>query len=54
MKMEAKNPVSAGREVIARMAESDGEARFAREVRAGCWDHRHDVSREIEKAKGKI
>lgn len=49
--MEAQNPITAGREAIARMAESDGEFTFAREVRAGCWDHRRDVTREIEKAR---
>ena len=43
--------VAAGRETIARMAEADNQFTFAREVRAGCWDHRRDVTREIEKAR---
>lgn len=34
------------REIIARRAEDDGEMKFAREVRAGAWDHRNDV-REV-------
>lgn len=39
-----------GREHIARLAEADGEMIFAREVRAGCWDHRNDVAAAIAKA----
>lgn len=31
------------RERIAKAAERDGEMIFAREVRAGAWDHRNDV-----------
>jgi hypothetical protein len=37
--------LAAGRERIARLADEDGERMFAREVRAGCWDHRSDVQR---------
>ena len=37
------------REKIAELAEADGEAQFAREVRAGCWDHRDDVAAAIAK-----
>lgn len=36
-----------GREIIARLAEDDGEHEFAREVRAGMWDHRRDVASSI-------
>lgn len=39
--------ITAGRELIAKLAESEGEAVFAREVRDGCWDHRSDVVRAI-------
>lgn len=39
-----------GREHIAKLAEADGEHAFAREVLAGCWDHRNDVSRAIARA----
>lgn len=31
------------REILAKRAEQDGETAFAREVRAGCWDHRPDL-----------
>jgi hypothetical protein len=44
--------VAAGREAIAALAQTDGEMRFAREVLAGCWDHRRDVAREIERERG--
>jgi len=39
-----------GREEIAKLADADGEFVFAREVRAGCWDHRNDVSKAISRA----
>ncbi len=42
-----------GREYIAKLAEADGEITFAREVRAGCWDHRTDVSLSISRARQK-
>lgn len=32
----------AAREKLAKLAEEDKEFIFAREVRAGCWDHRND------------
>jgi hypothetical protein len=35
--------IEQAREKIASLAEADGEIVFAREVRAGCWDHRNDV-----------
>lgn len=35
--------IEEARERVARVAEKDGETLFAREVRAGCWDHRSDV-----------
>ena len=44
--------IQAGRNRIAALAEKDGEVIFARQVRAGCWDHRRDVSVAIRKAKG--
>lgn len=31
------------REFVARLADAEGEKQFAREVRAGTWDHRRDV-----------
>lgn len=34
-----------GREVIARLAKSEGEHVFAGQVTAGCWDHRNDVKK---------
>lgn len=42
------------RERVAKCAERDGEMVFAREVRAGCWDHRNDVQAALrgEKLKG--
>lgn len=40
----------AGREHIAKLADADGEHQFAREVRAGCWDHRNDVAAAIASA----
>jgi hypothetical protein len=35
--------IEQARERVARVAEADGELQFAREVRAGAWDHRNDV-----------
>ena len=35
--------IESARERVAALAEKNGELRFAREVRAGCWDHRSDV-----------
>lgn len=35
--------IELAREYIAKRAEADREMTFAREVRAGAWDHRHDV-----------
>ena len=35
--------IEEAREIVARLAEKDGETVFAAEVRAGCWDHRRDV-----------
>jgi hypothetical protein len=51
----AKTPiwVTLGRESIARLADADNEATFAREVRAGCWDHRCDVHQAIQREKKK-
>lgn len=43
--------VNRGREHIAKLAEADGEILFARQVRAGSWDHRNDVAWAIAKAK---
>jgi hypothetical protein len=41
-----------GREIIARLAEKEGETVFAQEVRAGCWDHRNDVASAIRNPQG--
>lgn len=41
----------AGRKVIADKAVADQEIIFAREVVAGAWDHRGDVSRAINAAR---
>jgi hypothetical protein len=35
--------IKEARERVAKAATRDGEHRFAREVLAGCWDHRRDV-----------
>ncbi|MBN9601847.1 MAG: hypothetical protein J0G33_02840 [Afipia felis] len=35
--------IEEARERVATLAGEDGEIIFAREVRAGCWDHRSDV-----------
>ena len=35
--------ISEAREIIAKLAEKEGEFKFAREVRSGVWDHRNDV-----------
>ena len=42
MQREMKS-IEEARAVIADLAEKEGEHVFAREVRAGCWDHRGDV-----------
>jgi len=39
--------VERGRDHIASLAEADGEIIFARQVRAGAWDHRSDVAAAI-------
>jgi len=39
--------IEQAREHIAKLAEADGELVFAREVRAGCWDHRQDVQHAL-------
>lgn len=44
--------VDKGREIIAKLAEKDGKNVFAREVRAGCWDHRNDVKSAIRNPAG--
>lgn len=45
--MENDKATLAGREHIAQLAKADGEHTFAREVLAGCWDHRADVKAAI-------
>lgn len=35
--------IEEAREIIAALAEQEGEHTFAAEVRAGAWDHRSDV-----------
>jgi hypothetical protein len=42
-KTHAKPTIEEARERVAQLAERDGEEQFAREVRAGAWDHRNDV-----------
>lgn len=42
-----RHEIGAGRTHIANLARADGEAQFAREVLAGCWDHRNDVMQAI-------
>ncbi len=37
--------IEQAREIIAALADTEGEIQFAREVRAGAWDHRNDVQR---------
>lgn len=46
----SREAIPEGREHIAKLADADGETQFAREVRAGCWDHRNDVSAAIARA----
>lgn len=48
--MTQEQKIIAGREKIATLAGNDGEYDFARQVRAGCWDHRTDVAKAIEEA----
>lgn len=43
----SRHEIEAGRAHIANLANTDGEYNFAREVLAGCWDHRNDVSQAI-------
>lgn len=35
------------RDYVAKLAETEGELTFAREVRAGYWDERNDVQRAL-------
>lgn len=35
--------IEQAREYVASLAEKEGELAFARQVRAGAWDHRKDV-----------
>jgi len=51
MEPKQDQAVIAGRAHIATLARNDGEHLFAREVEAGCWDHRRDVAWAIERAK---
>lgn len=46
----SETAIAAGRGHIAYKAKQDGEHIFAREVIAGCWDHRNDVAKAIAKA----
>ena len=43
MGVQAVRTIEEAREIIARLADEEGEAVFAREVRAGCWDNRTDL-----------
>lgn len=46
--------IEEARERVAKLADRDREVQFAREVRAGCWDHRNDVQAALrgEKLRG--
>ncbi len=41
--IEMTQTIEKARKVIAELATAEGEVIFAREVMAGCWDHRRDV-----------
>lgn len=43
MKDDRTPDLFAAREQVAELAEAEGEGTFARQVRAGAWDHRSDV-----------
>lgn len=45
--------IEEARNHIAKLAEADGELKFAREVRAGAWDHRADVQRALDEDEPK-
>ncbi len=40
--------IEEAREYVAKLAEAEGELRFAREVKAGAWDHRNDVQSALK------
>lgn len=40
--------IEQAREFVARLADQESETQFAREVRAGCWDHRADVQSALK------
>ena len=40
--------IEEAREYVATLADKEGEKQFAREVRAGCWDHRRDVQSALK------
>jgi hypothetical protein len=52
--LRAQADLEAARERVSKIAERDGEVLFAREVRAGAWDHRPDVQAALrgEKLRG--
>jgi hypothetical protein len=41
--------IEQAREYVATLADREGENQFAREVRAGCWDHRNDVQSAFQR-----
>jgi len=41
--MKKSISIEDARQRLARVAEQNGERQFAREVLAGCWDHRNDL-----------
>jgi len=43
--------IEEAREYVAKLAEKEGEFKFAREVRAGAWDHRSDVQSALTNGK---
>lgn len=46
--------IEQARDFIAALAEREGEMQFAREVRAGAWDHRRDVQAAMTNANFRV
>lgn len=40
--------IEEAREYVAKLADQENEIQFAKEVRAGCWDHRDDVQSALK------
>lgn len=43
-----KMTIEEAREYVANLADKEGEKQFAREVRAGSWDHRRDIQSALK------